>query len=176
MENVTAIDGVCPAPEFVSFDVWKTIKIGTFRNMGEVRSRLSEVNCEIGERAETLLRNDVIQLFPYEKEIDLVLLSGKELGFTRNPVYYGNIFNRGFERRLESCPAEVALQLCLQYRDQPEGEVLRIVSTDRLVDEYDRQRILVVTKRGRTLLTTSGGWSDLSYALEDVFVFVRPRV
>ena len=66
--------------------------------------------------------------FPYARvktEVELVLLSGSELG-VETESSLSDVYKRAKQIGLELCPAEVGPQLRLHYRNQPLGEALYI--------------------------------------------------
>lgn len=157
------------------FEVWKTIKLGMYSDARALLSALHSSHCCIGDGAETVMKQNAFALTSKVMEVDLAKVSAKQLGFRGN-VYYGNICNRGIEQGLQPWSMELGAQLRRQYKDQPEGEILRIVTTQRVTDRFGRPRIFSVFKHGgRSLLDVCGGWNNLCFDVDDLFVWVLPR-
>src|SRR5215475_6500626 len=67
--------------------------------------------------------------FPYAKmkaDVKLAVLSAAELGVESDESSLSDVYERARRVGLELCPAEVGLQLRLEYRNQPLGEALDI--------------------------------------------------
>jgi len=115
-----------PSDEKISFNVWKTIKLGTYHNVEALRNSIrSDGNINISDWANDILGKPAFTVALAEEEIQLVNLSVADLGF-KSGATYGNICAKAKELSLELCPNEVGPQLRLQYKDQPKGEYLRI--------------------------------------------------
>lgn len=108
-----------------TFKVWKTIKLGTHKDVNALKKAITKAGCKIGDWANDMLGKEAFTIAPTEQEIDLVVVTVGELGF-KNGAKYSDICQRAQELGLELCPNEVGPQLRLQYKDQPKGEWLRI--------------------------------------------------
>ena len=106
------------------WQVFKTIKLGTgLKTADDFRKSLKDNGFSIGDWANDILGKPAFTVAPEETEIDLVVVSVAELGF-KNGATREQIYTRAKERGLNLCPAQVGPQLRLQYKDQPDGEVL----------------------------------------------------
>ena len=111
--------------EKTSFNVWKTIKLGTHKNADALRKALKKADFRISDWGNDILGKPAFTVASAEEEIQLVNLSVADLGFKEGATYK-NICAKAKELGLELCPNEVGPQLRLQYKDQPKGEYLRI--------------------------------------------------
>jgi len=154
------------------FRIWKTVKLGGFRNTDEVRSALEEARMKIGDYA-----NDILGKTPLESEeseVNLVVLSVAELGFP-NGAEYGKICEAAKELGLELCPAEVGAQLRLQYADQPIDEWL-IIAMEPIADSDGGLGLFDVVRYGSDLwLNGYYGHSDNFWSGHNRFAFVLPQ-
>jgi len=117
-----------------TFKVWKTIKLGTCKDVGLLHATLKAYQYEIAESAENLLSKSSFTLSLTEEEIQLVNVSVADLGFSKD-VNHGEIYAKAKELGLELCPSEVGPQLRLQYKDQPKDEWL-LIAMEPIVDSY----------------------------------------
>lgn len=114
-----------PSDEKTLFNVWKTIKLGNYKNADEFRKALKKNGFKTGDWANDILDKPAFTVAGAEEEIQLVNVSVADLGFKNGATYKG-ICAKAKELGLELCPNEVGPQLRLQYKDQPKGECLRI--------------------------------------------------
>lgn len=109
-----------------TLSVWRTIKIGTgIKTTDDFRLAFKQSGCNIGDLVEDILGKPAFTVRKHEKEIDLVAISVKELGF-HDPTTRQKIYKRAQRLGLRLCPAEVGPQLRLQYKDQPKGAWLYV--------------------------------------------------
>lgn len=97
------------------FATWKTITIGAQKSVKD----LTDGGFRISEWAGDILKK--ITLADAETEIELVLVSVADLGFTK-ATRRDAIYDRAKELGLDLVPAEAGPQLGLAYSDQPMGE------------------------------------------------------
>ena len=105
----------------VEFPTWKTIKLGTHKSCMDLANALKDGGFEIVCTADMM---EVIIIAPVETEIELVNVSGAELGLEElapRQVIYDRATK---QRNLDLVPAEAGPQLRLQYSDQPVYEYL----------------------------------------------------
>lgn len=114
-----------PSDEKTLFNVWKTIKLGNYKNADEFRKALKKNGFKTGDWANDILDKPAFTVAGAEEEIQLVNVSVADLGFKNGATYKG-ICAKAKELGLELCPNEVGPQLRLQYKDQPKGEHLCI--------------------------------------------------
>jgi len=105
--------------------IWKTIKLGTFKNAAELLGALRAAGYEVSDWARDLLNNT--RIVNKKTKVDLVFKTLDDLGLGEYGVSYEQITARALKLGYQPCPAEVGPQLRLQYKDQPVGEVLIIV-------------------------------------------------
>ena len=155
--------------------VWKTITIGTHHTVEELRDALLRKRMWIGDLARAALDLPALTLAEAETEIDLAILSVGDLGLGPGGVTFADVAERAKRRGLGLCPAEVALQLRLQYPRQPVGEFLLIAMEPIALP--DGQRILFMVGNGGAGLAIVGrqvGSDDLIEPSTPL-VFVVPR-
>lgn len=109
---------------------WKTIKLGTFKNVDEIRWALKTGGCSTSRIANLTLNK--ITVSKIKQDVELVEVSNEELGL-RSGAYYADTCKCAFKLGLEYCPAELGPQLCLQYKDQPKGTFV-IVAMEAIAD------------------------------------------
>jgi hypothetical protein len=120
--------------------VWKTITLGTYGDVNVLREHLhsrycgldetpngirveaahvpgtmAPLQCRLGDSAAEIIGRPAFTLSKARTELSLVLLSVSELGFKDEGATVAEVHERARELGLELCPAEVALQLRLQY-------------------------------------------------------------
>src|SRR5262249_17465753 len=89
------------------------------------RDALDAAKIKIGDAADEILGRAA---FPYGREktvVELTVVSAAELG-VESESSLADFYNRADQLGLMLCPAEVAPQLRLDYRDQPFGKTLII--------------------------------------------------
>jgi hypothetical protein len=112
--------GELPVASLVrEFATWKTIKIGTEKSVKDLSKALTDGGFRIGDYAAQIFKKTAIA--ETETEIELVLVTVAELGFTK-ATRRDAIYNRVKELGLDLVPAEVGPQLRLAYTDQPLNE------------------------------------------------------
>jgi hypothetical protein len=107
------------------FRTWRTTTIGSYKGVNAYRDALDAAKIKIGDAADEILGRDA---FPYAREetvVELAVVSAAELG-VESESSLADFYNRARQLGLVLCPAEVAPQLRLDYRDQPRGETLII--------------------------------------------------
>lgn len=105
--------------------MWKTISVGTYISVGELKKAIHAKGFRIGSWAEDVLQSQKFTLAPKENIIHLVRVTPQDLGFP-DGAYRTDIYKRAIEFGLELCPLEIGPQLRLQYVDQPKLESLQI--------------------------------------------------
>lgn len=99
--------------------IWKTIKLGTFKSAEGARCALNEAGCHVSRWSDDIFGRIVFS--SEEKEVNLVMLTVKELGFAYGATF-AQIYEAARKLGLSLCPAEVGPALRAQYRDQPMHE------------------------------------------------------
>ena len=107
------------------FPIWKTIKLGTYKDVKSLREGLEKNGFRNGDWSADVGTKPAFTLATEEATINLVNVSVGELGFTKaTPLR--DICTRAIVLGLKSCPAEVGPQLRLQYPDQPLGQWVHV--------------------------------------------------
>lgn len=107
------------------FPIWKTIQLGTQKTVNGLQKSITRSGANISDWSKDIMFKPEFTLSKEKKDVDLVILSVKELGFPDGATRQ-QIFDKAQSIGLELCPAEVGPQLRLQYTDQPKGEWLLI--------------------------------------------------
>lgn len=153
-----------------SFKVWKTIKLGTFKNADEFCEAFKKNGFKIGDWGYEILGNPEFTVFSAEEEIQLVNVSVASLGF-KNGANYEDICAKAKEFGLELCPSEVGPQLRLQYKDQPKGEYLNITMEPITNSDGDLSLFYVEHDDDGLWLDGNYGFSGYFWDAYDRFVF-----
>lgn len=153
-----------------SFSIWKTIKLGTFKNTGEIINFFKEkyYEFEIDSSSEVMISSFLFRIAWSQKEIQLVKVSVFEL-CGKNKATYKEICVNAKKLGLKLCPREVGPQLRFQYMNQSEDKSLYIAMNAFSCDGYEL--IFKLLKRKHKLvLEQASGHPDISYENE-YFVF-----
>ena len=102
--------------------IWKTIDLGTFKNVRELSTALHKERIDTDEIGFVL--DEKFPLNITEEKADLVRVSLEDLGLDGHTTWR-EFIERAEKLGLKACRPEVGPQLSLQY-DMPEGEVLII--------------------------------------------------
>jgi len=153
--------------------VWKRVSIGTYREELALRNALDRAGCAQGDLAEQILARSSFQVSAQKAALDLVVLSGRNLGVPGETARLADIYARARAFGFRLAPAEVGPQLRLQYFDQPVGEVLH-VGMDPLTTWTGRPVIFVVANgaEGLMLIGQDVAAGDVPSSIR--FLFVRP--
>ena len=156
------------------FRTWRTITIGSYKGVNAYRDALDEAKIKIGDAADEILGRAG---FPYAREetvVELTVVSAAELG-VESESSLADFYNRARQLGLMLCPAEVALQLRLDYRDQPLGETL-IIAMEPVNTYSGEPTILSLVNWGTGLALLGGtGRSDFMVHPYLRFVFAFPE-
>ncbi len=156
------------------FKVWKTIKLGTHRNIDALSAFLYRTGCKIATWAALDILGSLTSLiFSEEEEADLVLVSVADLGFKL--AGYDAICAKGENLGLALCSAEVALQLCIQYRDQPIGETITVAMEPIFIPRGYRSYFSVEREDGERRLSAYSAEAGRLWDGDDRFVFLQRR-
>lgn len=153
--------------------VWKTISLGTYTSHVEMFDALDEAGVHIGDMADEVLHRPAFTLSKVKMDVQLVVLTASDLGFgEREPL--ASLYARARGLGYELCPAEVAVQLRLQYRDQPVGEFLDVAMDP--IATYERKLIGLSLGNGGAGLMLVGQTMSLEMIPDrgTRFVFVHP--
>ena len=102
---------------------WRTITIGAHSSLATLGQSLANGGFRVSDFANRLLGK--MKLVRAAKKLELVVVTVAELGFP-NGATFAQIVKVAKQLGLSLCPAEVGPALRLDYKDQPNGEWLRI--------------------------------------------------
>ncbi len=157
------------------FQIWKTIKLGTGPlTADEFCKVLAKSGFGISDWARDILGKPGFTVAAKEQEIDLVVVSVKELGFP-DGARRDQIYERAKEYGLELCPPEVGPQLRLQHKDQPLDEWL-LIAMEPILDSVGYLKVFEVGHGGDGLwLSSVYGHPGSFWPAGLRWVFCRPR-
>jgi hypothetical protein len=167
--------GAPPVPIRSARDVpvWKTIAIGTFANSFALASALDAVGCGIGSLAAEVFARPAFSLSPTKRKVNLFAVSAAELGFQNDTASLADIYARAQQLGFGLAAAEVALQLRLQYFDQPIGEFL-IVAMEPIKTWKGEPVVLTVANGGAGLIVIGqDGSAEAQIPVASRFLFAR---
>ena len=152
---------------------WKAISLGTFGSTYALFDALDAAGIHVGEMAAEALHRPAFTIGQAQTNLQLVVLSASELGINE-PVSLATLYSRARRHGYELCPAEVAVQLPLQYRGQQVGEFLNIAMEP--IASYEDESIgLSVGNGGAGLMIVGQPRSRADLVDPSArFVFVRP--
>jgi hypothetical protein len=159
--------------EIAGLATWKTISLGTYTSTNAMFNALDDRHIHIGQMADEVLHRPAFTISKVKMNVELVVLSVNQLSFGKQRSL-GAIFARARRLGYELCPPEIAIQLRLQYRDQPVGESLDIAMEP--IATYGGELVGLSVMNGGAGLMLVGQ----SVSLEMIpypgarFVFVRP--
>ena len=98
-----------------------TITLGTHRSGADLLDTLTEEKCRVSVWSRQALENPDFPVVAEEITVDIVVVSMRELGFAEDTfATVDTIYDRAKQMGLETCPIETAVQLRLQFLDQPD--------------------------------------------------------
>lgn len=172
--SVAKTDQPIPAPvlEPRDFPVWKTIQLGRHKNVDGYRRAIKAAGMKISQWGNDILGKT--PLAPELVDIDLIRVSGKDLGFTRQ-TRRDEIYRRGLELGLELCPPEAGPALREQYSDLPAGE-WHLIAMEPIADSGGNLGVFRVERDGDgRWLDARNGDPDRGWRPEVVWVFSRTK-
>lgn len=154
------------------FPTWKTIKLGTQKSVKDLTKALTDDGFRISDWAGDILKK--ITLADAETEIELVLVSVADLGFSK-ATRRDAIYDRAKEFGLDLVPTEVGPQLRLQYTDQPLNEWM-VMAMEPIMDSDGDQHVFRVAHDddGRWLYSGNGDPASV-WDPDDRWVFARRK-
>jgi len=156
------------------FQIWRTITLGTYKGVDAYRDALDSARIKVGLSADEILGRPA---FPYAKmktDVKLAVLSAAELGVESDESSLSDVYERARRVGLELCPAEVGLQLRLEYRNQPLGEALDI-AMEPVATYSGHPTILTLANWGTGLILIGrDGRSESTVNRISRFVFALP--
>ena len=153
--------------------MWKKITVGNFSDLHALRNALNAVGCGIGYAAGEIFARPAFTLGAAKTDVELFAVSAAELGFETDTASLADIYARAQQLGFGLAAAEVALQLRLQYFDQPVGEFLTIGMEP--IPTLTGERIILTVANGGAGLILIGqdGSADAQMSVRSRFVFVR---
>lgn len=156
-------------------EVWRTIKVGTgLKTMDDFRGALEGVECHVNGSALHVLESPAFTVSAQTAEVSLVRVSLSDLGLKRTATRE-EIYARAEARGLKLCPPEVALELRLQYLDQPDGEWLHVAMRPVLCRDGEKKFLAVARSVGALWLYGVYGAEASMWTSDDLWIFVLPK-
>jgi len=155
--------------------VWKTIEVGTFSDSSALFGAMRAMGCGVGDAAAAALAQPDFSVSATRASVELVTLSAAELGFPGETASLRQIY--AFVQRLgfRLAPAEIALQLRLQYLDQPVGEFLNIGMAPIQTPAGEPVILTVANGGAGLILIGQDGRADVEIPVTARFAFVQSR-
>lgn len=156
------------------FEVFKTIRLGTgAKSADDFISALKEEGVKTDDYVKRILRISEHSNETFETEVELVVLLESELGIAEC-ASDEQIYRCAQKLGLDLCPPEVGPQLRLQYRDQSNGEWLRIAMHPIYVD--DKCLIFKVGRADNEMYLITENYNPLIHRTVDLkWVFCRRK-
>ncbi|CCE11493.1 conserved hypothetical protein [Bradyrhizobium sp. STM 3843] len=168
-------ESLVPVSSATGVPVWKTIAIGTFTDSLALRSAMRAMGCGVGNSAADILGQPYFAVSGKKADVQLVAVSGTELGFKGETAPLKDIYLRAQRLGFRLAPAEIGPQLRLQYMDQPIGEFL-IIGMEPIRTSAGEPVILTVANGGAGLiLIGQAARDDAEISVTSRFVFERPN-
>ena len=155
------------------FQIWRTITLGAYKGVDAYRRALDSAGIKIGDAADEILGRPAVPYTRMKTDVELALLSAADLG-VESESSLADVYKRARQVGLALCPAEVAPQLRLDYRNQPLGEALNI-AMEPVATYSGEPTILALVNFGTGLaLIGSDGRSEFMVPRTWRFVFALP--
>ncbi len=160
------------------FELWKTIRVGCYKSINELRDALRAKNRDYGINAvDSILCSYSFVLSGHEEDIDLAFVPVSTLGF-KESASYEHIYRRAKRYGLDACPCETAATLRLQYDDQPANEKIIVATRPILTKNSENKAVLnllglindVENDYGKRLGWSSGD-PDHKHGISEIFIF-----
>lgn len=153
-----------------NFPVWKRVRLGLFQNADQYRRAIAEERgLLLSKCADTLLGK--IFLSKEEVDLELVIVTPKQLGFTERPSL-DDLYARAYNLGLERCPHEVGFAFLLQADLEWHGIDLGV---ETFVNEFGETCTLAISMSSAFCLTHNAVSFEKTYPLDWACVFVKPR-
>ncbi len=136
-----------------------TLTLGTHQSGAALLETLIEEKCRVSLWSIQALENPAFRVVASERTVDIVVVSMLELGFAEGELAtLDTIYARARQMGLETCPIEVAPQLRLQFRDQPDYS-----TGDRLGEFFVASDPFVLTREGLPKIFSVGRDDDFPH-------------
>jgi hypothetical protein len=153
------------------FQIWRTVKLGTYKGVDAYRDALDAAKIKVGDAADEILGRPAFSYARTKTDVELAVLSAADLGAESESSSLADVYKRASQLGLELCPAEVGPQLRLDYRNQPLGEALHI-AMEPVATYSGNPTILALANWGTGLLLIgSDGRSESMVLRKSRFVF-----
>ena len=121
-----------------------TLTLGTHRSGADLLDALIEEKFRISRWSAQALENPDFPVAAAEITVDIVVVSMREMGFAAGEfATLDTIYDRAKQMGLETCPVETAVQLRLQFLDQPDW-----ITGERLGEFFVASEPFVLTREG----------------------------
>lgn len=121
-----------------------TVTLGTHRSGADLLESLIEEKCMVSAWSVQALENPGFPVVAAEITLDIVVVSMLEMGFAEGEfATLDTIYDRAKQIGLETCPVELAVQLRLQFLDQP-----NYTTGERLSEFFVASEPFVLTREG----------------------------
>lgn len=165
---------LAPGPE-AAFPVWRSITTAARGSARTYRNAFDAAKIRIGNAADEIVGRPAFPYLPATIQVDLAVVSSAELGLAADHAPLAEIYQRARALGLDLCPAETALQLRLDYLDQPVGDILH-VAMEPVRTYAGEPTILALAHFGSgALVLGSSGAPDFRAPRAWRFLFARPR-
>ena len=156
--------------------IWKTLKLGSFQNVESIYKTIIKNVFKIGDWAHDILKSDVFVISPTEKEVDIVRVKVRDLGFNEG-AYRKDIYQQAIEMGLELCSLEIGPILRLAYKDQPRSESLQIgMEPQKDSGNHESEFRVAHSVDGHLFLVGDHKHPTDFWEADEFFVFVKPRL
>lgn len=155
------------------FIIWKTVTVGTYKNIEELKQAITDAGFRIGDWANDVLNSPNFSIAVKPTKINLVKVTPADLGFPRG-VRRLDLYKKAFEFGLNLCPLEVGPQLRLQYHGQPKLESIQIAMKSQK-DSENHESIFRVVHGGDDYIWLVGDHKhpDDFWKANEFFVFMK---
>ncbi len=155
------------------FQIWR-ITLGTYKGVDAYRDALDSARIKLGLSADEILGRPAFPYAKMKKDVKLAVLSAAELGVESDESSLSDVYERARRAGLELCPAEVGLQLRLEYRNQPLGEALDIAMEPVATYSGDPTILTLANWGTGLILIGRDGRSESTVNRISRFVFALP--
>ena len=156
--------------------IWNKIKIGTFKNIDEMRKALKKASVNVSDWASGIIGKPAFTLSTKKEEFELVNVSPEELGF-KGDTTRKDIYDRALKSGLELCPAEVGPRAAMQFGSQLKDGEWFVIGMEPITGSGGILDVFRVEHRlgGGIWLEASRGNPDVLWSAGSRFVFRRRK-
>ncbi len=156
------------------FPTWKTIRTGKYKDVSAIQKAFKKLGCKISDWAKDIIGKPTFNLSQQEQDVELVAVSGRDLGFTKN-VNRAEIYERSTTIfKLDLCQPEDGVYLREQYLDQANGE-WRLIAMEPIAGSEGGLLIFDVRRGGDLWLHADYGKPGNLWSPGSVWVFRRRK-